>query len=367
LRRAFALLILALLTLFFLAVVCVGALFILSGGDITGYVRTEYTRLMLRSQQRTLNQPIGSDATPIRFTIETGDTPRVVAGKLADAGLIADEELFVDYALVSGLDVQFEAGTYFVNQTQTIPEIALLLTDSSKSQFPFRILEGWRIEEVAAAIDDNPYFGFSGDEFLLVVRPGAAIDPAFAEQYGIPQGASLEGFLYPDTYQLPAEITPEMLRDTLLQTFSERVGTQIPADATRQNLSIYEIVTLASIIQREAIHADEHPMIASVYRNRLEIGMKLDADPTVQYGINGQRGRWWPQITQADYTNVSSPYNTYLVNGLPPGPIANPGISAIRAATYPAESSYFYFRAQCGGTGYHNFATTYEEQVANAC
>lgn len=366
-KRAVAFIILTLLAFGFLGIVCVGALFIVSGGNIADYVRTEYTRFLLRSRQSELNRPIGTDATPIRFTIDIGDTPPVIADKLASAGLISDAELFVDYARVSGLDIELEAGTYFLNQTQTIPDIALLLTDSSKSQFPFRILEGWRSEEVADAIDDNPYFGFSGEDFLRVTAPGAAVDPAFAEQVGLPAGASLEGFLYPDTYNLPAEVTPEMLRDTLLQTFLERVGTAIPADAARQNLSVYEIVTLASIIQREAIHPDEHPKISSVYRNRLAIGMKLDADPTVQYTIGKQGSRWWPQITQADYTGVISPYNTYLNPGLPPGPIASPGISAIRAAVYPAESSYYYFRAQCGGTGYHDFATTYDEHLANGC
>jgi len=95
--------------------------------------------------------------------------------------------------------------------------------------------------------------------------------------------------------------------------------------------------------------------------------MRLQADPTVQYGINGARGRWWPAITQADYRNIASPYNTYLNEGLPPGPIASPGLSAIRAATYPAESSYFYFRAKCDRSNYHNFATTYDEHLANGC
>ena len=198
--------------------------------------------------------------------------------------------------------------------------IAVALTDSSSSQFPFRILEGWRMEEVAAIIDTNPYFGFSGADFLQVVRAGAQVDPTFAAFVGLPVGASLEGYLFPNTYQLPAQITPVMLRDTLLQEFLDNIGTDIPSSASAQGLTIHQIVTLASIIQREAVHADEHPMIASVYRNRMAIGMKLDADPTGQYAIGFKDGSWWPPITQADYSGVISPYNTYLGAGLPPGP-----------------------------------------------
>jgi UPF0755 protein len=112
---------------------------------------------------------------------------------------------------------------------------------------------------------------------------------------------------------------------------------------------------------------DEHTLITSVYRNRLDIGMKLDADPTVQYALQGARGRWWPNISPSDYTGVESPYNTYLNFELPPGPIANPSLSAIRAAIYPAESSYIYFRARCDGSNYHRFATTYDEHLANGC
>ena len=156
------------------------------------------------------------------------------------------------------LDVQMEAGVYFPDQTMTIPTIATLLTDSSKSVIPFRILEGWRIEEIAGAVDRNGLFGFSGTEFLGIVGPGAPPDPNFANQVGLPAGASLEGFLFPDTYQLPPNITPEGLRDTLTGTFLEKTGPQVAADAAAQGLSMYEIVTLASITERESVNADEN-------------------------------------------------------------------------------------------------------------
>jgi UPF0755 protein len=354
--------------LFVGAVICAGAVFLLSGGQVGDYIQSQLARLRLSSQETALNQPMGSDDTPIRFTVVSGDTPRTIAQKLINGRLISDADLFVDYVRAYDLDVQLEAGTFFLYQTQTLPEIAQSLTDSASSQFAFRILEGQRLEEVAFnLVDTNPFFGFSGADFYAVVGPGAQPDPAFAQLVGLPSGASLEGFLFPDTYQLPAIITPQLLRDILLQQFQDRVTNDLRQEAARQGLSLYQVVTLASIIQREAVRVDEMPLISSVYRNRLDIGMKLDADPTVQYGIGLENGSWWPQITVEDYQGVLSPYNTYRVTGLPPGPIANPGEAAIRAAITPQRSDYLYFRARCDGSGYHNFAETFDEHIANAC
>jgi UPF0755 protein len=352
----------------FLGAVCFGVLFIISGGQPVDFVQTELIRFSLYFKQDELNNPIGTDSTPVRFKINPGDTPREIGNNLLAANLITNATVFVDYARISGLDTQFEAGTYFINQMMAIPEISVLLTDSASSQFPFRILEGWRMEEVAEAIDaSQPYFGFTGEDFLRAVGPESEVDPAFAEAIGLPDGASLEGFLFPDSYQLPAEVTPTRLRDILLQNFLDKVGTLLKEDAEEQGFTLYEVVTLASIVQREqGIHPDEHPLIASVYRNRLDVGMKLDADPTVQYPL-GQSDRWWPRISVADYTGVVSDYNTYLNFGLPPGPIANPSLTAIRAAVNPAESDYFYFRADCSPDHYHTFATTYDEHLANGC
>jgi UPF0755 protein len=349
------------------AVILVVGLLVVSRGQPVDFLQTTLIQLRIAGRQDDLARSVSSDTTPIRFNIDSGDTPRVIAAKLLTDNLIVDSDLFVDYVRVSQLDRQLEAGTYFLTRAQTIPEIALSLTDSRSSQFPFRILEGWRLEEIVAIIDQNPYFGFTGADFMRVAGPGAPQDPSFAAFVGLPSGASLEGFLYPDTYTLPAVVTPEMLRDILLDQFLAEVGTTLNTQAAQQGMTLFEAVTLGSIIQREAVHPDEHPRIASVYRNRLRDGMKLDADPTVQYGIGFENGTWWPQITQADYSQAISPYNTYLNFGLPPGPIASPGITAIQAAINPEQTPYFYFRAQCDGSGYHNFAVTFQEHLANGC
>jgi UPF0755 protein len=368
LNRTVKVLILGISALGFVAVMCGGILLIVSGGKPVDYIQTALIRLSLAGRQEDLARSAGIDNTPVRFTVESGDTPRRIAQNLFGLNLINDPDLFVDYVRVNDLDIQLEAGVYFLDQTQTIPQIALALTDSASSTILFTIIEGLRIEEVAALIDRNPRFGFTGADFLAVVGQGAIIQPDFMDFANLPSGASLEGFLFPDTYQLPAAVTPELLRTTLLQTFIDRVlAEDLLSTAIAQGWTLYDAVTIASIIQREAVHTDEHTMISSVYRNRLDIGMKLDADPTVQYAIGFNGATWWSPLTIADYSNIVSPYNTYLNTGLPPSPIANPGISAIRAAIQPAQSDFLYFRARCNGDGYHNFARTFEEHLANGC
>ena len=352
--------------LLFFGAVAGGFLLIISGGDPIGYTRTAILRFTLAGREGELVSPAGTDPTERIVEIPVGSTPTGIAETLLNQGLITDAELFVLYTRVEGLDRQLEAGTYFISQTMTIPDIALMLTDSRNSSITFRVAEGWRIEEVAEAVDANSRFGFSGADFLAVANTNA-IEQSIIAEYGIPTGSTLEGFMFPDTYILTPNITASGLVVNLMTAFRDAVGEQLRLDAQADGYTMYQIVTLASIIERESVWNDENVLISSVYRNRLDIGMTLDADPTVQYGINGARGAWWVNITQADYRNVNSPYNTYINFGLPPGPIANPGLSAIHAAVYPAESNYIFFRAKCDGSNYHNFALNFDEHLANGC
>lgn len=351
----------------FTAVACIAAVFIITGDDPLSAMRNGRASFAVFMQRDALRTPAGNSIDPVRFEVTPGTSTWQIGQDLYQRGLITDAELFVNYAVAENIAAELEAGTYFLTDTLTIPEIALLLTDSTSSQLPFRILDGWRMEEIADAIDSNGLFGFTGADFLAVVGPGADVPPDFAAYVDLPEGASLEGFLYPDTYLLPPGVTPVGLRDTLLDTFRERVTVRMVNDTIEQSLTIYDIVTLASIAEREAVHPAEYPLIASVYRNRLDEGILLNADPTVQYALSNTRGSWWAQISRADYYDVNSPYNTYLYDGLPPSPIANPDIAAIRAAIYPEDTEYLYFRAACDQSGYHEFALTYEEHLENGC
>ena len=249
----------------------------------------------------------------------------------------------------------------------TIPQIAAELTNPLPTVLRFTVIEGWRMEQIAEAIDANPLFGFSGNDFLAIVGRGAPLPPDFQARHGIPSGASLEGFLFPATYEISLEGTVTQLRDQMLDAFDANLTPAMVNEAVLRGRSIYEVVILASIVEREAVLAAERPQIASVYLNRIEAGIKLDADPTTQYAIGNTRdGNWWTLLTQADY-RLNHEYNTYVFTGLPPGPIANPSISSIRAVIYPSDTPYFYFRAACDGSGAHQFSISYEEHLGKAC
>jgi len=155
----------------------------------------------------------------------------------------------------------------------------------------------------------------------------------------------------------------------LVRNFAYHLSPDLRQGFQQQGLSIYQAVTLASIVQREAVQEEEAPIIASVYLNRLRIQMKLDADPTVQYalGFNPSLNTWWTNPLSMADLQIDSPYNTYIYVGLPPTPISNPGINALRAVAFPAQTAYYFFRARCDGSGFHEFAQTFEEHLQNAC
>ena len=344
-KRSPRTIILILAALAVMTVVFFGLIFLLAGDQLLEFGRTIVLRATLALREDDLNNPVGNDPSPIRFTVHSGDNASTIASRLEEQGFVVDARLFADYVQFKELDVELEAGTYFLNTTMNIKQIAIALTDSGLSQIELTIFPGERMEQVAERIDESLYFDFSGADFLILVGKGADIDPGFSNRTGIPSGVSLEGFLFPDTYSLPPEVTPEMLRDILLEAFESSVTFDLRAQASEQGYSLYEMVTLASIIEREAIHKEEHARISSVYRNRLEAetgDWRLQADPTVQYAI-GASGDWWPHISTADYREIISDYNTYITYGLPPGPIANPSISALMAAINPEKTAYFFF------------------------
>lgn len=324
-------------------------------------------RAYLLQEDEALNTPLGTSTELGRFTVEPSDTATTIGIKLVTGGYIANGTLFARYVQYEGLDTQLRAGTFFISNNMSIPEIARILTDPTPQTVTLTIIEGWRMEQIAALIDSQTLLNFTGNDFLALVGPGAPLPADFQTRYGIPAGASLEGFLFPATYEVGIAATAADFRDQMLEAFSRNLGQTLEAEALAQGWTIYEVLTVAAIVEREAVIVEERPQIAAVYLNRYRIGQKLDADPTVQYGIGNIRdGNWWPVLSLADY-QFDHPYNTYTRVGLPPGPIANPSISSIRATLYPVESPYFFFRAACDGSGYHQFSITYDEHLAKGC
>jgi UPF0755 protein len=376
-RAVLAVLMVAFLSLALIACVVGGGLYLWARQEGLSPITAIRLRLSLARHDAELKTPAGTDPSYHKFVIATGDTAHSIATNLQAENLITSAKLFLDYAQYYRLDSRLEAGTYFLQQTQTIEQIAYALTDASAASIPFRIIAGWRLEEVAQnAVDSNTLLDFSGADFIRVVGPGAIIPAEFKARVGIPdvlsngKPPSLEGFMYADDYRLQPAITAEGLRDEILKDFTDHVTDQMFQQAAAQGLNMYQVVTLASIVQRETAALDEAPVVASVYLNRLRLPMRLDADPTVQYAIGNTRdGSWWPSITQDDYYGLTGlpnqSYSTYLNDGLPPGPIASPSLAAINAVLTAPQTQYYYFRIGCNGDGRHVFFTL-DQQAQHA-
>ncbi len=306
--------------------------------------------------------PLGANQP---FTVAQGESTTSVIGRLWDSGLIKNPGAFRTYLYYSGLDVSLQAGDYQLSPAMTPIDIAHKMQDATPAQVTFHIIAGWRLEEIAAALPTSG-LSISPEDFLKAAhsRP-----PGYSFTTELPKPASLEGFMFPDAYLLSRKIGVDDLIRTVLDRFEEQVTPEIRQGFERQGLSLIQGVTLASMVQREAVQEDEMPIIASVFYNRLAKGMKLDSDPTVQYalGFDTTRNTWWTNPLSLDDLKVDNAYNTYTNTGLPPGPIASPGIPALQAVAFPASTPYYYFRAACDNSGRHVFSETFDQHVNKAC
>jgi UPF0755 protein len=311
-----------------------------------------------------LVEPVDPAGEPIPFHIDLGEGVSSIAFRMQEIGLVRNADAFRTYLIYSALDKGIQAGDYQISPAMNAIQIAKAIQDSTPSEITFNILPGWRLEEIGAALKTSG-LEFSQADFLNAVRrPATALLPS-----SFPGLKSLEGFMFPGEYQVKRDINLDSFLAVILNRFDEQVTPEMRDAYKQQGLSLQEAVALASIVERESMVTDEQPMIASVFYNRLAQGMKLESDPTVQYavGYNKAQKSWWTNPLSAADLQYDSPYNTYLNAGLPPGPISSPGLSALQAVAYPAETPYLFFRAQCDGSGRHNFARTYEEHLNNTC
>jgi UPF0755 protein len=320
-------------------------------GDNLNQVQKIYLSSLLLWQKEDLTTPIKMIGDDVPFQIAQGESAFSVSNRLKDLALIRDVDAFRNYLVYKGIDTQIKTGSYIFNPTMTPVEIARELQIYSSTHVDYAILPGWRVEELAANIT------YSGFDF----SPDQLVD--YVHQNG------LEGYLLPGTFTLSRDITPEEMASTFVNAFDSNLSAELFAGFEQQGFTLHQAVTLASIVERETVVGDEMPLIASVFINRLVGGIRLNADPTVQYalGFNHAQNTWWTNPLSASDLEIDSPYNTYLYPGLPPGPICNPGMSALRAVAFPAQTPYYYFRAACDNSGRHEFAETYEEHISNAC
>jgi len=302
----------------------------------------------------------------VPFSVEPGDTAIGVAAKLVQKGLVRDAQRLTYYMRYQGTDSHVEAGDFILRQTMTVREVAQALTDAQAREVELRVIEGWRREQIAEALAAQPAFAGVAADFLTLTGPNSPRPSNYPFLSGLAPGASLEGFLFPDTYLLRPTASAATILDKMLADFQNRLPLDYSQQVAAHGLCVYQAITMASLIEREAVVDDESPIIASVIYNRLAAGQRLEIDASAQFAL-GQAGHWWPSLQGLDLHSVDSLYNTYNNDGLPPGPIANPGLSSILAVASPAQTDYLYYRAKCDGSGRHLFAATYDEHLANAC
>lgn len=312
-----------------------------------------------------------SDAgEPVMLTVFEDQSEAEVADELAAQGLIRSTMLFQGQLKLSG--GALVPGTYTLRKGMSVPQIVDRITGAAPAEeapaeaastapksFDITIPEGWRTEQIA---EEYERLGGKGGTqgFLDAVK---GIDRSqFDFLAGLPADASLEGYLFPDTYTFNAN-DPVVDVVTMLNNFGNKYTPEMRQRTQQMGLTIQDVVTLASLVEREARIPEERPTIADVYLSRWEQGWNLDADPTVQY-IVGTPGNWWPTKLSEEDLLKDSPYNTYQNAGLPPGPIANPGFASIQAVLFPDDTPYMYFVAKCD-TGEHAFGVTAEDQQAN--
>ncbi len=315
-----------------------------------------------------LRAPAAAEGDAVAFVIEPGESTTSIATRLRSEGLIRQPALFTLLARSQDLDGRLQAGRYVLSPTMTMNQVLVALQQSQLEDQSVTLREGLRLEEIAALLEEAEIV--DSERFLAVARDGERFRNDYFLLNGLPQGATLEGYLFPDTYRFASNAEPEAVVRTMLDRFGEQYAA-IERSVQVPEATVHQIVTMASIVQREAALVDEMPQIAGVFWNRLRpenagivAGGQLGSDVTVQYalGYSQSEASWWRKELSAADLAVESPYNTRRQIGLPPGPIAAPGLAALSAAARPDTApGYLFFVANCARDGSHNFAVAYEE------
>ena len=288
----------------------------------------------------------------VTITIASGSSTEMIGQALAEQGIIESGSQFRLWSRLKGYDSRYQAGTYSFSPSMTFEEIAEILVGGAVDMFTFTIPEGYTIKQVADTLSEQ---GFVDRERFMELLETGDFDYPFLE--GAQDNENhLEGYLFPNTYTLAVGATEEDIIRVMLDQFEKEVTQEYYEKAESMGYTINEIITIASIIEREAMVDEERPLVASVIYNRLAIDMPLQMCSTVQYILGEPKAI----LSNAD-TQIASPYNTYINQGLPPGPICSPGIASIRAALNPADTEYLYFVLSEKLDGTSNFSSDYNQ------
>ena len=306
-----------------------------------------------------LNTPARAASDEVAtFEVDSGETLIQVADRLDSGGFLPQRALFgpavlVGWARLRGVDREIKSGEYDLEPSLTPRELLEKLVTGSVKTHAVTLPEGLRLDEVAARLEAA---GIAPTGAFLA----RARDAVFARSLGIEEG-DVEGYLYPETYRFRRGSDPGEVIRRMYEEHQARWADSDREALARSGMSVHDVVTLASIVEKETSVPSERPLIAAVFRNRLSLGMPLQTDPTVIYGIVRGTGHFDGNLHRADL-ETDTPYNTYTRRGLPPGPIASPSIESIRAVLAPAQVPYLYFVSRNDGT--HVFSSTLGDHAA---
>lgn len=310
-------------------------------------------------------QPVKPAGQAVTFTVEKGMGSSEIADLLQDQGLIRNALFFKGYLKWVNEGSSFKAGTYEATPGITYDELITRLNagDIVKAEtVVFTIPEGYTAVQIADKL--SAAWNIKPETFLALMDSGEGLQAV--ESLGIPKDDKLrhrlEGYLFPETYELAKDSTPEQIIEAMLEQLQKKLDS-IPdykSKLAARGMTLHKLLTVASLVEREVVVDEERPIVAGVIYNRIDKGMKLQIDATVQYLLDKQKERLLEKDLQVD-----SPYNTYKNEGLPPGPISSPGLKSIEAALSPKASEYYYYVTKKDGSQSHLFGKTYKEHLAN--
>ena len=310
-----------------------------------------------------VSTPISQDESALSFTITPGEGVDKIVDNLFDAGLIKSQNIFKIYIWQKDLSTSLQAGTYLLNTRMSIVDVAQRLStgQTEDQEITIKIIEGWTIKNIDEYLSNLNII--SARKFSALANQKISewpFDFPIPEILGtVPASQSLEGYLFPDTYRIFKDATVSNIVEKMLSNFSGRLAEEMIAEIKKQNKTIHEIITMASIIEREVSKDQDREIVSGILNKRLDMGMRLEVDSSINY-ITGKND---PAAEYKDL-EIDSPYNTYKYYGLPPAPICNPGLASIRAAINPMNSDYlFYLNRQ--DTKETIFSRTYEEHLSN--
>ena len=296
-----------------------------------------------------------------KFVISKGEGVNQISQNLKDKGVIKNSFVFETYAFLKGVESKFQAASYDLPEVANIKRLVDILTTGQKGdEWELTVIEGLTVEEIADLLEEADKF--ESDEFLGAIGYVRGDRINFSSRYDFlkdkSKEVSLEGYLFPDTYRFFPDATIEDVVSKMLNNFDKKLTSKMREDIEKQDKIIFDIIIMASIIEREVRTEDDRPIVSGIFWNRFEAGRALQADSTVNY-ITGKKT---PAVSLDDL-QIDSAYNTYKYAGLTPGPISNPGIASIVAAIYPEDSEYWYFLTDKEGNVH--YAEDFEKHVEN--